>query len=191
VAAAVRAAGNALAAAGYAVEEVEPPAVDAVAQTWATLVVNEMRHFSLPYIRKHGGEQINRSVDFTLASVPDVDLETYAKCLGLRARHVREWSLFMERYPLVVGPVSTEPPFHVGFDTESGARSAEVARAQRLLVAVNLLGFPAVSVPTGVTGGVPLGVQVIATRYREDLALDAAEVVEARHPMPTPIDPVR
>jgi amidase len=191
VAAAVRAAGNALGAAGYAVEEVEPPAVDAVAQTWATLVVNEMRHFTLPYIRKYGGEQINRSVDFTLAHVPDVDLETYAKCFGLRARHVREWTLFMERYPLIVGPVSTEPPFRVGFDTESKERSAEVARAQRLLVAVNLLGFPAVAVPTGVADGVPLGVQLIAARYREDLALDAAEVIEAQHPMATPIDPVR
>jgi amidase len=190
VAAATRAAGNALASAGYAVEEVEPPAVDAVAHTWALLVINEMRHFSLPFIRKYGGEQINRSVDLTLAQVPDLDLEGYAKSLGLRSRHVREWMLFMERYPLVVGPVSTEPPFLVGFDTESAARSAEVARTQRLLVAVNLLGFPAVSVPTGVAGGVPLGVQVIATRYREDLALDAAEVIEAQRPMATPIDPV-
>ena len=36
-----------------------------------------------------------------------------------------------------------------------------------------------------------LGVQVIGSRYREDLCLDAAEVIEARHGLPTPIDPLR
>jgi amidase len=47
-----------------------------------------------------------------------------------------------------------------------------------------------VAVPTGVTeGGLPLGVQITAPRWREDLALDAAEVIEAACPMPTPIDP--
>jgi amidase len=67
---------------------------------------------------------------------------------------------------------------------------ALAARAQRLLVAVNLLGLPAVAVPVGHTAGIPLGVQVIGSRYREDLCLDAAEVIEARHGLPTPIDPV-
>jgi amidase len=97
---------------------------------------------------------------------------------------------FLERYPLVVGPVSTEPPFEVGFDTTSQKRTDEVYRAQRLLVAVNLLGLPATAVPVGRAGGVPLGVQVIGTRYREDLTLEAAEVIEARHGLSTPIDPV-
>jgi amidase len=54
VAAAVRAAGAALGDAGYAVEEVEPPPVEAAARVWATLVVNEMRHLTMPPIREHG-----------------------------------------------------------------------------------------------------------------------------------------
>ena len=190
VAAAVREAGNALANAGYAVEEIEPPDVEGVAATWATICVNEMRHVTQPWIRKYGGAAINRSLDLTLAAVPDVGLDGYMKALALRAKHIRDWTLFMERYPLVVGPVSTEPPFEIGFDTTSAERHAEVTRAQRLLVAVNLLGFPAVSVPTGVAGGLPLGVQVIGARYREDLCLDAAEAIEAQRPLPTPIEPV-
>ena len=190
VAAAVRAAGAALAEAGYAVEEVEPPDVAGVAACWSAIVVNEMRHVTQPYIRKHGGVDINRSLDFMLAGTPDVDLGGYVKAMGERTRHLRDWMLFLERYPLVVGPVSTEPPFEVGFDTTTAARAAEASRAQRLLVAVNLLGLPAVAVPTGRAGHVPLGVQVIGSRYREDLCLDAAEVIEARHGLPTPIDPV-
>jgi amidase len=190
VAAAVRAAGAALAEAGYVVEEVEPPDVPGVAACWAAIVVNEMRHVTQPHVRRHGGADINRSLDFTLADTADVDLAGYMQALGERTRHVRDWMLFLERYALVVGPVSTEPPFEVGFDTTTAARAAEAARAQRLLVAVNLLGLPAVAVPTGRAGGIPLGVQVIGSRYREDLCLDAAEVIEARHGLPTPIDPV-
>jgi amidase len=160
-----------------------------VAATWATIVMNEMRHMTLPYIRKHGGAELNRSTELILAGVPDVDVDTYMRALAARARHVREWMVFMERYALVVGPVSTEPPFEVGFDVTDAETTARVLRAQRLLVAVNHLGLPAVAVPCGLTDGLPLGVQVIGPRYREDLCLDAAEIIEARHGLPTPIDP--
>jgi amidase len=189
VAGAVRAAGLALAEAGYAVEEVEPPAVDAVAANWATLVFNEMRHMTLPYIERHGGEDLNRCTELILSGVADLDVDTYMRALAERTRHIREWTVFMERYALVVGPVSTEPPFEVGFDVKDADTTARVLRAQRLLVAVNLLGLPAVAVPCGLSEGVPLGVQVIGSRYREDLCLDAAEVIEARHGLTTPIDP--
>ena len=191
VAAAVRGAGAALAGAGYAVEEVEPPDVAGVARCWTAIVMNETRHVTQPVLRQHGGADLNRSLDFFLAATPDVDLAGYMKALGERTRHVRDWMLFLERYPLVVGPVSTEPPFEVGFDTTTAERAGEVFTAQRLLIAVNLLGLPAVAVPTGIAKGLPLGVQVIGSRYREDLCLDAAEVIEARHGLPTPIDPAR
>lgn len=190
VAAAVRTAGNALVNAGYMVEEVDPPDVEGVATTWSTICINEMRHVSQPWIRKYGDADINRGLDFTLAAVPDVGLDGYMNALALRAKHIRDWTLFLERYPLIVGPVSTQPPFEIGFDTTTAERHGESTRAQRLLVAVNLLGFPAVAVPTGVAGGLPMGVQVIGARYREDVCLDAAEVIEAQQPMRTPIDPI-
>ena len=38
--------------------------------------------------------------------------------------------------------------------------------------------------------GLPMGVQLTAARYREDLLLDAAEVLEAHEGTRTPIDPI-
>jgi amidase len=193
VAAAVRQAGDALARAGYAVETVEPPAVEAVAELWWTLAWSETRHIMQPTMRKLGGKDVNRALDAVLSITPDLDLAGYMKGLAARAKHVRDWLLFLERYPLVVGPVSTEPPFLVGFDTDEPADPKRWLRAQRLLVAVNLLGLPSAAVPVGQVGGkagtVPLGVQIIGSRYREDLCLDAAEVIEATGGLATPIDP--
>jgi amidase len=41
----------------------------------------------------------------------------------------------------------------------------------------------------GLADGLPTGVQLIAARFREDLLLQAAEVLEAHCPSPAPIDP--
>ena len=38
--------------------------------------------------------------------------------------------------------------------------------------------LPAAAVPTGLYDGIPMGVQIIGPRLREDLCLDAAESVE-------------
>ena len=57
------------------------------------------------------------------------------------------------------------------------------------LLELAMLGLPCVAVPAGLHEGVPLGVQIVAGRFREDLALDAGEVVEAALGLATPIDP--
>jgi amidase len=62
-------------------------------------------------------------------------------------------------------------------------------RAQSTQLAVPVLGLPSIAVPTGVANGLPVGVQIIAGRYREDLCLEAAEAIEARAGVRTPINP--
>jgi amidase len=64
-----------------------------------------------------------------------------------------------------------------------------VLRAQGPQFLLPVLGLPGLSAPLGEIDGVPLGVQLTGPRHREDLVLDAAEVLESRHPSPTPIDP--
>ena len=50
----------------------------------------------------------------------------------------------------------------------------------RFTSAVNVLGLPAAVVPVGLHQGHPVGAQLIASRYREDLCLDAAQAIERR-----------
>jgi amidase len=59
-----------------------------------------------------------------------------------------------------------------------------------MTVLINLLALPSAAVPVGVDSGLPQGVQIIGPRYREDLCLQAAEAIEAKLGVLTPIDPV-
>lgn len=54
----------------------------------------------------------------------------------------------------------------------------------------NVLGLPATALPTGLAAdGLPLGVQVYADLWRDDLSLAAAQVIEDAFGTLTPIDP--
>ena len=45
---------------------------------------------------------------------------------------------------------------------------------------MNFLGLPAGIVPADYNDGLPVGVQIVGRRFREDLILDACEAVEQR-----------
>ncbi len=54
-----------------------------------------------------------------------------------------------------------------------------------LTILANLVNLPAISIPAGLTaGGLPVGLQLIGPRYREDLLLAAAAGYEAARPWP-------
>jgi amidase len=94
-----------------------------------------------------------------------------------------------EQYPLILMPVSFERPFPVDFDQGGDEAVARMLTAHHPLLAVSVLGLPGLSVPTGFADGVPVGVQLVAARFREDLCFRAAEIIEAQQPIRTPIDP--
>jgi amidase len=52
------------------------------------------------------------------------------------------------------------------------------------------MGLPGLTVSTGLVGRVPVGVQVVAGRYREDLCLLAGEAIEAGGTPSSVVDPV-
>lgn len=53
----------------------------------------------------------------------------------------------------------------------------------------NLLGIPATVVPTRPIDNAPMTVQLYADRFRDDLTLEAAEIIEAAFGPCTPVDP--
>ena len=117
---------------------------------------------------------------------PPSDLAGYIAATGIRHGIVREWMQFQERYPLVLGPVSTEP---AGEPTTILASQNPIEAPLRLCTATSFVGVPAVSVPTGLVDGMPAGVQVIGQHYREDLCLAAAATLEDNFTILSPVEP--
>jgi amidase len=189
VAAAIAQAMRWLADAGYEIVDEQTPGFTRAKELWFEMQMPEFREYMLPVIEKEGDAGIRTAVRFKLENVPPSTPLAYMKALAERAKLVRDWALFMERAPLVLAPICSEPVYEQGFDIESAARTAALWRECATMMAVPVLGLPAVAVPTGLVDGLPMGVQIIGPRFREDACLDCAEAIEARAGAITPIDP--
>ena len=86
----------------------------------------------------------------------------------------------MQRYPLVLGPVSAQSAFEVGHDLAGPEAARAFIHSVTLSEICNLPVLPNVALPVGVADGLPQGVQLIAGRFHEDLCFDAAEGIESR-----------
>ncbi len=184
----VRRAGAALRDAGYEVDEVMPPLLEEAYLSWTAWLLDDLRTIR-PLLEMALSPDSLRFFEFGSALLDEPDVAKSAAVLQNRFEVAEAWSMFMEQYPLVVGPTWTQKPFVAGFDVADFESAAEVLELIRFVLPANLLGLPAVCVPTGLGGGLPTGVQVIGRRFREDQCLDAAEAVETAMGVLTPIDP--
>ncbi len=178
VAAAIDAAAGWLSDAGYDVHLTDPPETRELAACWREFLFGDVEGAGNPLMRQYGSEAINAIWQDYIASVGDLSLEAYVKNMGRRWKLVRLWQLFMEEYPIVLAPVSQVPPFPIDEDRKGTKRVREMLDQQSLLYGVNLLGLPSAAVPASVEENLPLGVQIIGRKFREDQCLDAAQAIE-------------
>jgi amidase len=185
----VRTAATALAEAGYHVDEIEPPSIELAAQTLLVMLATPgTRQGWQEFMSPLAPADTKRFMAAFFDAAGNPDVMTAELSFMTRQALLRAWGEFLDEHPLVVGPISTEPPFQAGTDLDDG-RVAETIHTMRMAMAVNALGLPAVAVPVGIRDGLPQAVQVIGPRYREDLCLDAAAAIEDRLGPITPIDP--
>jgi amidase len=186
---AVRQAGRYLAAAGYAVDEVAPPDLDEIIETWHRIGSTDVLGVLAPLVDEHGDADARTSMRLWLELVPPTDLRGVLTALAQRDLFLSRWLAFMQRYPLVVMPTMGDlaPPHNLDTTREGQARLLDSIRVGLISP---VLGIPAFAVPVGDYGRLRPGVQILAPRFREDLCLDAGEVIEAAEGVVTPIDPV-
>lgn len=174
-----------LEAAGYTVEEAPLPHYEEAADLWGRIVLNESRIGLMPGIRKSGDKAAIIAAEAMLELAPVIELGSYLDSFSRRLFIQRAWTEFFQKFPVVLSPVSLEPPFPVDLD-QSLEGMRRIFMAQQPLFGPVLAGVPALAVPTGMMNGAPTGIQIIADRFREDLCFAAATAITATQPVISP-----
>lgn len=182
VRAALRAAAETLRAAGYTVEPVQTPPWREAMALQLRLWMAEFRHTGLAGLRAENDPDANFVYAQMTRHCPETDLAGMMDTLKSRARLTRLWRSFLADWPLVLCPVSGELPFADHRDVASEADFDTVLHAQMPLIATPFMGLPGLAITTGTHGSAPVGVQLVADQFREDLLLAAGE-----HLAPRPI----
>jgi Asp-tRNA(Asn)/Glu-tRNA(Gln) amidotransferase A subunit family amidase len=100
---------------------------------------------------------------------------------------VEAMAAVFERVDLIFCAVSPFEPFRAEgpMPNQVGEVKASPWNGGALTIPANLAGYPAISIPAGLTaGGLPAAVQVYARRGEEALLLDIAAVMERARPWP-------
>ena len=165
--------------AGYAVERVVTPSILKPAERWFDVLVSEIAHFLGPVARDHGSETIRTIFEHYQQIGKPVDAAGYRQAIAERTALTREWNVFLDRYPLVLCPFLMRSMYAWDYDAQGFEQVRDLFMSAIYSTGVNYLSLPAGVVPIGFADGRPAGVQIVGRRFREDLILDAMEVVEA------------
>jgi len=190
VKAAVADAAKRLERAGWVVEEIATtPSLREAAELQTKLWLGDGYEAQLAAAEREGDPGALACLRGNRAKVFPFDVATLSQVLTRRATLAREWLQFLETYSVLLMPVSGELPFPDGLDMRDDASFARVWRAQLPQIAIPFVGLPALTVSTGLVGRIPVGVQVVSGRFREDLCLLAGEAIEAGGTPLAPVDP--
>ena len=186
---ALREAARKLADAGWEVTEIEPPPLREAAQLQLLLWMSEYAYSGGEAVEREDDPDANFVYAQLLEHAPQPTMESLMEALQKRLELVRQWQEFLQAWPLLLCPISAEPPFRDQLDVESADAFHRVVEAQLTQIALPLTGMPAMSVATGENPRSPMGVQLVAAKFREDVLFDAATEIETRSPAVQVADP--
>ncbi|MEM3174227.1 MAG: Asp-tRNA(Asn)/Glu-tRNA(Gln) amidotransferase subunit GatA [Candidatus Bathyarchaeia archaeon] len=128
----------------------------------------------------------NRSIGFGAEVKRRIMLGTYAlsagyyeqyylKALKIRTIIRREFEAALKKFDALIGPTMPLPPFNIG---EKIQDPLTLYMCDVLTVPANLTGYPAISIPCGFEGNLPIGLQVISRPLREETLLKISFALE-------------
>ncbi|WP_460108269.1 amidase [Streptomyces sp. YKOK-J1] len=104
----------------------------------------------------------------------------YLAAVDVRTDLGRRMGLFHERYDLLLTPALPLTAFEAGREVPAGSGLRRWTGWTPFTYPFNLTQQPAATVPVGADGdGLPVGLQIVAARHRDDLVLRAAHTLYA------------
>jgi amidase len=115
-----------------------------------------------------------------------LDVRTITRAERLRTAYWHRVRAFFERFDYVLTPTVATPPFRLDRPLPTEIGGVPVERFYDVFLttyAFSITGLPAMSVPCGFTAsGLPVGLQIVGRRLREDRVLEAASAYELACP---------
>lgn len=185
----VKEAGQVLANAGYVVEEVSPPMLDELFSLWTTIGSVDMNFGLIPMLPAINDSGLTQVFSDWESAFTDNTGLGFMKAHMVRDQILRSWNEFFATYSLVVLPGFAEPMMRRNQDREGGDSMLKVAELARYMLNIPALGIPAMSFPMGKHNDSPIGVQIAAHTWREDLIIEAGYALENHRGKITPVDP--
>jgi aspartyl-tRNA(Asn)/glutamyl-tRNA(Gln) amidotransferase subunit A len=99
----------------------------------------------------------------------------YQKAQKVRALLMQEFDALFEQYDVLLSPVTPTTAFAMGENTDDPIK---MYMSDVMTVGVSLAGLPALSVPSGLSDGLPVGVQLIANRRNDSILFALADSME-------------
>ena len=165
----VRAAAGVLADHGVSVTEDRPQGVSDAERLWYSLYLADGGAWIRQLIRAAGTEHMSSALDWMQTAQP-VSLPEFTQELSRWNVYRSEMLAFMEPYDVLLCPVSATPATR--HDDPDGPDFTYT-------FAHNLTGWPGAVVRCGTSAeGLPIGVQLVAHPWREDVALAVAHYLE-------------
>jgi len=101
----------------------------------------------------------------------------YKKAQKVRTLLKRDFDKTFEKYDVILSPTAPILPFKLG---EKMDDPVAMYMADILTVSINLTGVCALSIPCGTVEGLPVGLQLIGDRFKEEKILNVAYAYEKR-----------
>tara|TARA_B100001093_G_scaffold62625_1_gene52602 strand:- start:1153 stop:2535 length:1383 start_codon:yes stop_codon:yes gene_type:complete len=179
-------AGKILSENGWIVEEVQAPELDKVYDIWGVILAEGGLQLAPKELFK---SETAAYLDRYTETFSHINLSMDQKFVE-RFRLRKVWSNFLNEYQVCIGPTWCNLPWQIDTDLDPKLGDDALKKSFYFIAPANGLGLPAVALATGVSDGIPTGIQIYADLFRDDLALLAAELIEKEKPCPSPINPI-
>jgi aspartyl-tRNA(Asn)/glutamyl-tRNA(Gln) amidotransferase subunit A len=95
----------------------------------------------------------------------------------VRTKLINEFNDVFKSVDYIVGPTAPMTAFGLGENVED---PLQMYLADIMTVAANLVGIPSISIPSGLAGGMPVGLQLMAPQSKDRELLAIAHEVEVQ-----------
>ena len=169
--------------AGWIVEEVSLPPIRCAMENQLKLWMAEMAQGTTDLVQEEDDPDANLVYGRLKKIVQSADSKDIMTVLQERASLTREWRQFLNKTSVLLCPVSCSLPFNDLKDLGTEKEFEQIVEDQILQIGLPFMGLPGLTITVDRTGDRPVGVQLVASHFREDILLSSAEIIAQNVPV--------